>query len=245
MSNEGDEITLAVDTSHMKGSTAVISGSELLGEVVFDASDTHSATLMPAVDACLRTAKLALDRINRFAVVSGPGSFTGLRIGLATVKAFAAVRRSPVVPVTSLEVLASALPFAEHPVLVLIDARRGEVYAGLFTTRDSTPVELMDPFSDEPARTVARAAEASNGGPFVLCGTGAERYRDVLSSIVPEGSRFAGSRWSIPSASLLAVLSYTKSPVSYEHLPALEPLYIRPPDARLPSTSKLLAGGGS
>lgn len=238
-------LTLAVDTSHMKGSTAVIRGAELLGEVVFDASDTHSATLMPAVDACLRTAKSALNRIDRFAVVSGPGSFTGLRIGLATVKALAAVRRRPVVPVTSLEVLASALPFAEHPVLVLIDARRGEVYAGLFTTRDGAPVELMGPFSDEPARTVERAAEVSNGGPFVLCGTGAERYRDVLSPIVSEGSRFAGPRWSIPSASLLAVLSCTKSPVSYEHLPALEPLYIRPPDARLPSTSKLLAGGGS
>jgi tRNA threonylcarbamoyladenosine biosynthesis protein TsaB len=244
MIEKDDTTTLALDTSHMKGSVAVTRGTELLCEIVFDASDTHSATLMPAVDVCLRTAKQTLDRIERFAVVSGPGSFTGLRIGLATVKAFAAVRRRAVVPVTSLEVIAAAFPFASRPVLVLIDARRGEVYAGLYATGDGTPVELVPPFSAEPAGAVERVLEASNGAPLLLCGTGVERYRAILSSVSPRNSRFADPRWSIPAASLLAVLSQMRSPVRYEDLHMLEPLYIRPPDAKLPASLKLQPGGG-
>jgi tRNA threonylcarbamoyladenosine biosynthesis protein TsaB len=243
MNKQRDTTTLALDTSHMKGSVAVVRGAELLSEIVFDASDTHSATLMPAVDACLGAAKLPLRLIDRFAVVMGPGSFTGLRIGLATIKAFAAVRRRPVVAVTSLEVLAAALPFASYPVLVLIDARRGEVYGGLYDTRDGSPAEIVRPFSAGPARAVELVAAASGGGPLLLCGTGSERYGEVLSSVAPPGSRFAGSRWSIPSASHLAALSGAKSTVCGADLHALEPLYIRPPDARLPSAAKLRAGG--
>lgn len=228
----------------MKGSVAVVRGTELLSEIVFDASDTHSATLMPSVDACLGTARFPLRLIDRFAVVSGPGSFTGLRIGLATVKAFAALRGRPVVPVTSLEVLAAALPFTSYPVLVLIDARRGEVYGGLYDTRGGLPEQLLGPFSAEPARAVERAMTVSNGGPLLICGTGAERYGEVLSSVAAPGSRFAGPRWSIPSASQLAALSVAKAAVCGADLHALEPLYIRPPDARLPSTAKLREGGG-
>jgi len=244
MNGERHTTTLALDTSHSKGSVAVVSGTELLCEIMFDAGDTHSATLMPAVDTCLRTAKLPLRLIDRFAVVSGPGSFTGLRIGLATVKAFAAVCHRPVVPVTSLEVLAAALPFTAHPVLVMIDARRGEVYAGLYVTHDGMPIPLVPPFSAGPVSAVERAIAVSDGVPLLLCGTGTERYGEILSSAVPRGSRFAGPRWSFPSASQLAALSGVKPAVCGEDLHALEPLYIRPPDARLPSAAKLEAGGG-
>ncbi|UCF04307.1 MAG: tRNA (adenosine(37)-N6)-threonylcarbamoyltransferase complex dimerization subunit type 1 TsaB [bacterium] len=237
-------LILALDTSHMKGSVAVARGDELLCEILFDASDTHSATLMPAVDACLYTAGVGLAEIDRFAIVSGPGSFTGLRIGLATVKAFAAVGRRPVVPVPSVMVLASAFPFCGIPVLPLIDARRGEVYGGLYATPNGFPEEILAPFSAKPASVGKVIADAGVTGPVVACGTGLERYREQLSSVLDRVSRFAHSRWSIPSASLLAVLSLRLEPVPYDRLPALEPLYIRPPDARLPADTKLGEGGG-
>lgn len=235
---------LALDTSHIKGSVAVTCGSEIICEILFDAGDTHSATLMPAVDNCIRTAKTTLADIDRFALVSGPGSFTGLRIGLATVKAFAAVHRRPVVPVTSLEVLAAAFPFARLPVLPLIDARKGEVYAGLYTAGKGLPEELVAPFSARPETIGDILREAGFGGPFILCGTGAGRYGELLSSAVQEGSCFGGHRWSFPAASILAVLSLGKEAVAYEELSVLEPFYIRPPDARLPGGSKLREGGG-
>jgi tRNA threonylcarbamoyladenosine biosynthesis protein TsaB len=240
-----DETIFALDTSHPKGSVAAVRGAAVLSEIVFDASDTHSATLMPAVDRCMRSAKLTLEMIDLFAVVTGPGSFTGLRIGMATVKALAAVHRRPVAPARSLEVLAAAFPFSERPVLVLIDARRGEVYAGLYSTADGTPVELVPPFSAEPVRAVERALAPAKGSSLVLCGSGVGRYSDIISAVIPPGSAIAPPRWAIPSASLLAGLSHARARVPYEDLHALEPLYIRPPDARLPASAKLRTGGGS
>lgn len=231
--------TLALDTSHARGSVAIVRGGEILSEVLFDASETHSATLMPAVDACCAAAGVGASLIDVFVAVIGPGSFTGLRIGLATVKGFAAVRRRPVQVAGSLEVLAAALPFAALPVLPLIDARRGEVYAALYDTSSGEPREMAAPFAAAPS-----ALGALGAGPFIVCGSGARRYRAELEPLLPAGSRFAGMRWEIPSASIAALLVAGREPVAYARLAALEPLYIRPPEAKVPAAAKLLPGGG-
>jgi tRNA threonylcarbamoyladenosine biosynthesis protein TsaB len=232
-------VVLALDTSHRRGSVAVTRGGEILSEVLFDASDTHSATLLPGVDACLGAAKITLDDVELFAVVSGPGSFTGLRIALATIKAFAAVRRAPVAPVESCAVLAAAFPYAARPVLTLIDARRGEVYGALYDTAEGLPRSVIPLFAAKPEAIGGLLARHSVGGPLILCGTGALRYRSALEPALPAGSRFAAERWSIPSASLCALLALERPPLSYEELFALEPVYIRPPDARLPDPAVL------
>jgi len=236
-------LVLALDTSHQRGSVAVSRGEEVLCEILFDASDTHSATLLPSVEACLRSAKVEISDIERIAVVWGPGSFTGLRIGLATAKALAAVRRLQVVPVESCAVLAAAFPCAAHPVFPLIDARRGEVYGALYETGDGFPREIAPLFSAKP-ETLRRVLEAhSITDPLILCGTGALRHRAVLEPLMPSGSYFAGARWALPSASLCALLALARKPLSYEELFAIEPLYIRPPDARLPDTARLRRRG--
>jgi len=237
-------LILALDTSHMKGSVAVVRGEEILCELLFDASDTHSATLMPGIDICLKTAKVTIHDIDRFGVVSGPGSFTGLRIGLATVKAFATVGRKPIVPVHSLEVLAAAFPFTRSAVLPLIDARRGEIYGCLYKIEEGLPMAVVQPFSIEPDKIGIIIEQATVKSPVLLCGTGAERYHELLKQIVHPQSWFAGPRWSIPSASLLAFLAIKREPVPYEKLFMLEPFYIRPPDARLPGSTSLRQSGG-
>lgn len=234
-------LVLAFDTSHRKGGVAVSKGEELLCEVPFDAADTHSATLMPSIDSALKTAKTRIDEIDIFAVTIGPGSFTGLRIGLATAKAFAAVRRRPLVPVTSLEVLAAAFPFAERDVLPLIDAHKGEVYGALYSTRRGLPEELVAPFSSKPE---AIGELVVGRGPFVICGTGLERYGDLLAQLLADGGVAADAERSVPSAPLLARIAIEREPVPYEDLYSIEPLYIRPPDAKLPASAKLREGGG-
>lgn len=236
-------LVLALDASHMKGSVAVTRGSEPLCEIIFDASDTHSATLMPAVDECLAAAGAAIKEIDLFVTVIGPGSFTGLRIGLATVKGFAAVARRPVAAVGSLELLAAAVPFAGVPVLPLIDARRGEVYAAVYDTSGDFPVEILPPFASVPGSLGRRILETGIDGPVIVCGTGSENYRDELEEALPAGTRYCGPRWSTPSASIAAALALEGDTVPYDGLSALEPLYIRPPDAKLPSSAKLLPGG--
>lgn len=240
----GSPLVLALDASHRRGSVAVCRGGDVLSEILFDASDTHSATLLPSVDACVASAKIALIDVELLAVVSGPGSFTGLRIALATVKAFAAVRRTPVVPVESCAVLAAAFPYAAQPVLPLIDARRGEVYGALYETASGAPRESVPLFSAKPEAVQDILERHAAARPLILCGTGALRYRTFLEGRVPDGSRFAGERWAAPSASLCALLALDREPLSYRELFALEPRYIRPPDARLPDTARLRRRGG-
>jgi len=240
----GSPIMLALDASHRRGSVAVCRGADVLSEILFDASDTHSATLLPSVDACVASAKIAIADVELFAVVSGPGSFTGLRIALATVKAFAAARRAPVVPVESCAVLAAAFPYAALPVLSLIDARRGEVYGALYETASGSPREVVPLFSAKPEAVGDVLDRHAAARPLILCGTGALRYRTALEGHIPGGSRFAGERWAVPSASLCAMLALEREPLPYGELFALEPRYIRPPDARLPDTARLRRRGG-
>jgi tRNA threonylcarbamoyladenosine biosynthesis protein TsaB len=235
-----DELVLGFDTSHAKGSVAVVKGREILCEILFDAADTHSATLMPTIDSALEMAGTDISSIDLFAVTIGPGSFTGLRIGLATVKGFAAVKHSPVATMTSLELLAAAFPYSERVVCPVIDAYKGEVYAALYDTRSGSPVELVSPFSSRPE---AIGEVFRDRGPLILCGTGLGRYGDQLLGAAPTGSGAAGAKWSIPSAAILALRAAELEPVEYGILPSLEPLYIRPPDAKLPPSAKLRRGG--
>lgn len=236
-----NELVLAFDTSHSKGSVAIADGKETLCEILFDAADTHSATLMPAIDTALRIAGAEIASIRLFAVTIGPGSFTGLRIGLATVKGFASVKHRPVATMTSLELLATALPYAKGAVCPVIDAYKGEVYAALYDTRSGSPVELVAPFAAAPGEV----AEGLGGhGPLILCGTGLERYGDAILGSLPEGSASAGRRWSIPSAAHLALRASDLEQVTFDDLPGLEPLYIRPPDAKLPEDAKLRRSRG-
>jgi tRNA threonylcarbamoyladenosine biosynthesis protein TsaB len=239
-----EPLILALDTSHMKGSVSVSRGPDPVCEILFDASDTHSATLMPAVDDCLRNSRVRIEDVERFVIVIGPGSFTGLRIGLATVKGFAALRRMPVVPVVSLETLAAALPFARVPIVPLIDARRDEVYMAVYDQSGGMAEERVEPSAVHPDNIPRILEERGIGGPVITCGTGAWRYREQLKGILPEGSSIAPRRWSVPSASVATHLSLDCDPVPFDELPRLQPLYIRPPDAKLPAGAKLRGGGG-
>jgi len=230
----GERVMLAIDTSHPRGSVAVTLGDEVLCEILFDASDTHSATLMPAVDHCLRNAKVEAKEINLIVVVIGPGSFTGLRIGLATAKAFAAALDADVVPVTSLEVLAAAFPYSDRYILPLIDARRGEVYGGCYSTVSGFPEVVVEPFSSKPEDLGTVLSGLPGGVEFMICGTGAVRYREAIERALGDGHRFLGGRWVFPSASLAAALALKSDPLGKKELGLIEPLYIRPPDAKMP-----------
>jgi tRNA threonylcarbamoyladenosine biosynthesis protein TsaB len=239
-----EPLILALDASRMTGSVAVTRGGEPIHEIVFDASDTHSATLMPAVDACLSAAGVKIRDIELFVTVIGPGSFTGLRIGLATVKGFAAIERRPVAAVGSLEMIAAALPSAGGMAVPLIDARRGEVYTAMYDITEGGPREILPPFASAPGSLAARIRHTGYTGTLTLAGSGLERYRDELESSFPEGTLFSGPDWAPPTAALAARMATGRGAVPYEDLSSLEPLYVRPPDAKLPSSAKLRPGGG-
>ncbi|HSG26869.1 MAG TPA: tRNA (adenosine(37)-N6)-threonylcarbamoyltransferase complex dimerization subunit type 1 TsaB [Candidatus Krumholzibacterium sp.] len=237
-----DRITLALDTSRLKGSVAVVKGDDVLCEILFDASDTHSATLMPAIDSCMKTAGIDLEEVGLLAFADGPGSFTGLRIGLATIKALAAVREIPVAAVCSLEAMAAAFPWAPVAVMPVLDARRGEVYAGLYDVSGGLPVEMVPPGAIDPADAAGLTGQAAGEG-LIVSGNGIDRYFEVLREALPAKARFAARKFWDPSASLLAMIAATREPVPFERLAGIEPLYIRPPDAKLPGGQRLREGG--
>ena len=123
---------LAVDTSTMAGGVALVDGERVIGESLLDVRTTHSERLMLAVDRVLGDAGWAPRTLDGLAVAIGPGSFTGLRIGVAAVKGLALALKCPVAAVPTLDAMAAQLPWASRPVCAILAARRDEVYASLY-----------------------------------------------------------------------------------------------------------------
>ena len=132
---------LAVDTAGKTAGVALLQDDRLLYEVYLDAGMTHSETLMPMIDTCLKMCGMTCADIDLYGVNAGPGSFTGLRIGLAAVKGLAFPRETLCAPVSTLEALAAAHT-GEGTVLCALDARRAQVYSAAFDL--ATHARLLD-----------------------------------------------------------------------------------------------------
>ena len=143
---------LAVDTAGKTAGVALLQDDRLLYEVYLDGGMTHSETLMPMIDTCLKLCGLTCADIDLYAVNAGPGSFTGLRIGLAAVKGLAFPRETLCAPVSTLEALAAAHT-GEGTVLCALDARRAQVYSAAFDL--ATHSRLLE----DDARAVADLAD--------------------------------------------------------------------------------------
>ena len=133
---------LAVDTSAKTATAAITEDKTLLAESSVK-TDTHSVTLLPMIEALLRAADTALDDLDLMAVTVGPGSFTGVRIGVSAVKGLAFADRIPCVGISSLEGMAYNFAGIDALVVPVIDARRGMVYAALFKTASDGSVERL------------------------------------------------------------------------------------------------------
>ena len=219
---------LAVESATLSGGVALLDGDRLLGEITLNIAITHSERLMFAVDRLLADCGIAPADLDGLAVSVGPGSFTGLRVGLATVKALAMALDLPVAPVPTLDALAARLPFADVPVCPILDARKGEVYLSLYRWSGSGMERQWD-YLALPPESVAARLEA----PVILLGDGIEACRPWLDRL-GGGARVAPAAQRLPSAATVAVLGraalVTGGGVSAE---ALAPLYLRPSEAEL------------
>jgi len=135
---------LAVDTSTMIATCAVIDEEKLLGEFSISQEMTHSENLVPMIKEVLDNLDLKISDIDLYGVAVGPGSFTGLRIGIATVKSFAHVFRKPIVGVSTLEGLAFNLPY-NGIIVPMIDARRDRVYTGIYRRGMGNLSNILEP----------------------------------------------------------------------------------------------------
>lgn len=139
---------LAIDTSTLLGGVAVVDDLEgMVIEVRLNVKSTHSERLMTTIDYALTQSGYTISDMDFFAAAIGPGSFTGLRIGLSTIKGFLYATGKPVVSVPTLETLARNFPFCRYPVCTMLDARKQEVYAALFEWKGEGFVRLIDEMS--------------------------------------------------------------------------------------------------
>ncbi len=179
---------LAVDTTTSSGSVALLEDRRLVGEIAGESGTTHSARLLGAVDRLLRSEGLAIADVGAFAVAAGPGSFTGIRIGLSTVKALAFASGKPVVPVSSLRALALKLALAGAPLVCpVLDAKKSEVYAALFEYAEGRLVEIVPQGAYDPGAFFSRLPA---GRAVAFIGAGSAVYRDRIPARVLETASF-------------------------------------------------------
>lgn len=172
-------IILAIDTTSRAGSVALLRDLEVVSQVASEEDDPYSARLFRDVARVMRDAGTAMPHVDLYAVASGPGSFTGVRVGLAAVKAWAEVYRKPVAAVSALEAMAFQAE-GESLIAGIADAHRGQLFAGLYERIDGGLRRRGDDVVMSPAECAAYLAEQSAGAPFVIRTTAAAMVRAAL-----------------------------------------------------------------
>ncbi|WP_374569624.1 tRNA (adenosine(37)-N6)-threonylcarbamoyltransferase complex dimerization subunit type 1 TsaB [Phenylobacterium sp. J426] len=207
-------IVLGLDTCLNACSVAVLDGERVLAHRAEAMARGHQERLAPMVQAAMADAGLAFDRLARIGATVGPGSFTGLRVGVAFAKGLGSALGVPAAPVGVLEALAAE---AEGLVAAAVDARRDQVYLQVFDGGHALMAPDVLPISTAAARLV----ELAQGRPLTLVGSGAA----LLSDVAPHARRLAPEGC---DARKVAALAAARAPGP------LKPLYLRAPDAKLP-----------
>lgn len=234
---------LAVETSTLTGGVAVLDGDTVVGESRLNVAVTHGERLLAAVEALLRAVRWRLEEIDALAVAVGPGSFTGLRIGVSTVKSLAFATGKPVAGVPTLEALAWLLPFCAYPVCPVLDARKREVYAALYRTTDGALEPLMAARAIGP-EALAEELAVTTDRPVVFLGDGVGVLAPTLVRTLGPRARLAPPGLRLPSAVTVGELGVQALRRGEAVEPAmLVPLYLRPSEAELARERRAGDGG--
>ena len=219
---------LSIDTSTSAGSILLSQDERVLGEVNIDSNQTHSSRLLSGIDYLLKSTGVELKDLDGLAVINGPGSFTGLRIGLSVVKALAESSGKPVIPVTAFDAWAEKLHEHQGNIIPFLDARRGEVYACGFQRCGRSLIETIPATVDKPDRVLARIAVEEAW----FAGEGALQY----CSLIHESSH---PRWKVVETDWflgrpLARLAFRRAQQQqFTSARDLQAFYIRKSDAEL------------
>ena len=222
---------LAIDTSTWWGGVALLErepdGSiRVAAECGIHVEDSHAARLIPMIEAVLGLAGWDRDDPAAYAATRGPGSFTGIRVGLGVLKGLALASGRPCVGVSTLEAMTEAFGPAERERVPLIDAGRGEVYGARYDDRSSPPRTVVDAWVGDPGE----ALRGVSPDRVVIFGGGALRHASRLREVGYTGL-IAGTSPSVAcAAGRIALGRLASSSPSHEDL---SPLYVRPPDAEV------------
>ncbi len=175
-------LTLAFDTSSRTAAVAVLRNDQILYDSVINTGLNHSETLMPEIDYALRQVRIKISDINLFACTIGPGSFTGLRIGVSTLKGLMMATGTPATGVSSLAAVALNPGITSKTICSMIDAGRGQVYVSQFRYDDKN---ILQQISEEKAVSPTEILNASDGNTLFV-GDGVIKYADIINNIKSE-----------------------------------------------------------
>ena len=217
---------LALDSSGIVASAAVLEEDTLLAEYTVNYKKTHSQTLLPMVDEIVRMTELDLKSLNAIAVAAGPGSFTGLRIGSATAKGLGLALDIPLIPVPTVDALAFNLYDTEGLVCPIMDARRNQVYTGIFRFQDHRLVTVKEQF----ASAVEDLLEELNGTweKVIFLGDGVPVFRQKIEELLKVPYSFAPphlGRQRAGAVGALGILYYKEG--KYQNAREHRPDYLR------------------
>jgi tRNA threonylcarbamoyladenosine biosynthesis protein TsaB len=220
---------LGIETSTNTGSVAILSEEGVLAQYSLNIEVTHSERLMATVDRVLHDTGFTIADIDGYAVAIGPGSFTGLRIGLAAVKGLALVTGRPVAAVPTLKALAWNLPSAAYPVCPILDARKNEVYAATYRFDGTTLVYNMAEAVISLSRLSERISEKT-----LFTGEASQLFRKDILEIFGDRALFAPISAILPSAASVAEIGLLMIKSGKQADPDnLTPMYIRRPEAEV------------
>ncbi|MBE5917081.1 MAG: tRNA (adenosine(37)-N6)-threonylcarbamoyltransferase complex dimerization subunit type 1 TsaB [Pseudobutyrivibrio ruminis] len=196
---------LGIDGSGLVASVAIVEDDNLVGEYTTGYKKTHSQTLLPMLDELSKMVELDLNSIDGIAVAAGPGSFTGLRIASATAKGLGLSLGCPIISVPTVDAIAFNLWGAKGIICPILDARRGQVYTGLYSFTDEGEFQVLKPQVAVDFREFAEEINNSNG-PVTFLGDGVPVFKELIAELIQVPYRFAPAHLNRQHASSVATL---------------------------------------
>lgn len=219
-----------IDTSTSCGAVGLIDDGEVISEYLLNIPVTHSERLLGAIEFVLREARCSIENIDGWAVALGPGSFTGLRIGVSTVKGLALATGKPVAGVSVLDVLASQIAPTPHLICPILDARKKEVYTAFYRYEEGSSLKRQSDYQAiRPEDLVKKIKEQT-----IFLGDGLKTYGDFLLNSLPSLAIFPPDPLHISHGSMVAKLGFEiLKKGEHLNLSTFSPLYIRPSEAEM------------
>lgn len=221
---------LALDTSTSSGSVALLEGPLLTAEWTLQSARTHNRRLLRTIDDLLRQTGRELAEMDGFAVSTGPGSFTGIRIGLTSMKTLAWVLGKPFAGIPTLDALAAPFRFSRLPVCAMLDARKKEVYCAIYRADESNRICRPGPYRAIAPERIAELIEE----PTIFCGDGWLLYRGTLMEKLGRLAVEAPASQHVVRAGAVAELAARKFSAGMADDPVTAvPIYVRPSEAEI------------
>jgi len=221
---------LGIDTSTSCGAVGLIDDEQVLSDTLLNIPVTHSERLLGAIEFSLREARCSIEDVEGWAISLGPGSFTGLRIGVSTVKGLAFATGKPVAGMGTLDVLASQVSPTPYLICPILDARKKEVYSAFY--RYGEGGVLLRQSEDQVLRPEDLVKRIN--GQTILIGDGVRTYRDLLLRSLPSLAIFPAAPLHIPHGSMVAKLGFELlKKGDHLNVSTFSPIYIRPSEAEV------------